>query len=99
MNRSWLLAAFGVVGLVVVASLLAQFIPNTCLTCDTALSTSCYRAATLDHVQQAKGQGRLTDVDLNLQVYASAAKLAKQNVRAYLICDNKLRHILLAAGS
>lgn len=79
MKRSWLLGSIGVVSLVVVASLLAFFIPNS-KSKDSSKSPRCFRASTFDHVQQSKGEDRQSDIDLNLQMFAIAAKLAKQNV-------------------
>lgn len=81
-TRPWLVSTVGVAVLVTLGCLLAFYIPETCLTCRKDNSQSCYRAAVLDHRQQVntKGDDKQTDIELNLQVFENAAKLAKQNV-------------------
>lgn len=80
-SRSWILGSVGAAALIVTACMVAFVIPQTCLTCDRGRQSGCYRAAILDHVQQVNtaGHNRLADIDLNLQVFDTAAKLAKQN--------------------
>lgn len=82
LTRPWLLGTGAVVVLVTLGCLLAFYIPETCLTCSKDTSQSCYRAAVFDHHQQVntKGDDNQADIELNLQVFENAAKLAKQNV-------------------
>lgn len=91
LSRPWLLGTLAVVVLVTLGCLLAFYIPETCLTCSKDRSSqACYRAAVFDHRHQVNtkaGQDtRKTDIELNLQVFESATKLAKQNVG--ILCDD-----------
>lgn len=82
MNRTtWWLGSIGVLSLVVIACLVAFVIPGSCITCsDQPSNTGCFRAAVLDHVHQSSrnGGGTKENIKLNLKLYETAAKTAKE---------------------
>ena len=85
MNRTtWWLGSIGVLSLVVIACLVAFVIPGSCITCsDQPSNTGCFRDAVLDHVHQSSrnGGGTKENIKLNLKLYETAAKTAKEQVR------------------
>lgn len=84
LKHPWLVGTLSVLLLVGLGCVLAFYVPATCLICSSPdNSLACFRGAVLDHVQQVnpKEENKPADIELNLQVYKSAAKLAKDNVR------------------
>lgn len=60
-----------------------QFIKLFCfaLVIGTVASNGCFRAAILDQVREVEPNSLAKSIELNLKLFESSAKLAKQNVK------------------